>query len=178
MRADEIKTALIDYHLDGQLKHEVIIIPELKMESGFGYHSDKRVDLFVMQTAPSKDCLRTAYEIKVSVADFKKEIRTPTKRWSGMMFSNRFYFATSAGLIDPDKIPADCGLIEVKDGRVNVVIKAPHRETAAPTWPFVASFFRSGMVTIARARLRHSKKEPDEQDFMPLWDGRGNPEGT
>jgi len=116
---------------------------EFRLESGCGYYSEKRIDFFAMRCNPSKRIERRAFEVKISRSDFTKEMRRPLKRWGGMLFSNRFYYATPVGLIKPSELPDECGLVEVDDtGEVHVKIKAPYRETMPPTWPFVASLAR------------------------------------
>lgn len=118
-----------------------ICIPEFRVEAGYGYVSDKRVDLFAV--APSVDCARVGYEIKISRRDFNREMRKPLKRWVGMLFTNRFYFVAPTNMIKRSEVPVDCGLVEVDGGVAEVKVKAPWRESASPTWPFVGSLARS-----------------------------------
>jgi len=64
-----------------------------------------RVDLMVID-------LRTfyvyGYEVKVSRADFASD-----KKWrSYVPFFNRFYFATPKGIIEPEELPPEIGLLE------------------------------------------------------------------
>lgn len=71
---------------------------------------------------------RVAYEIKVSRADFRAEMRKPQKRAPAMAFTHQFFFATPPGLVKKHEIPEDCGLVEVAaDGTVKVVKHAPIR---------------------------------------------------
>lgn len=71
---------------------------------------------------------RVAYEIKVSRADFRREIRRPQKRRRALELSDQFYFAAPAGLIQRSELPEECGLVEVgDDGVARVVRRAPVR---------------------------------------------------
>jgi hypothetical protein len=52
----------------------------------------------------------TAVEIKVSRADFFRD--TYEKRRAWMEFTHRFVYVTPAGLVSPDEIGENCGLLE------------------------------------------------------------------
>lgn len=76
----------------------------------------------------------TEYEIKTSRADFKndfkksrivkfsKEEGDETEVWKheeiekGSYKANKFFFVVPDGLVKPDEVPANCGLIYYKDG--------------------------------------------------------------
>lgn len=51
---------------------------------------------------------RTAIEVKVTRADFKRETEAKRRPWE--LITNRFVYATPAGLIQPGEVPAHCGL--------------------------------------------------------------------
>ena len=97
-------------------------VPELRDGPGF---ARRAIDLFVMATWPSKRMVRMAFEIKVSVQDFKKELSEPDKRDPFVRFANEFYFATPKGLLDKhrDVIPVECGLVEIYDDYSTKVAK-------------------------------------------------------
>jgi hypothetical protein len=104
--------------------------------------------------------------VKVSRADFLGELRQPIKRRMGMRYSNEFYFVAPGGLVNPDEVPVDCGLIEA--GRATpqewcalvrrhagffhydpvlrmycmITVPAPWRETPGPTWQLLAAMMR------------------------------------
>ena len=73
------------------------------------------IDAFAINLWPSKNHRRIAYEIKVSRADFLKELKTPEKRAWAIEISHQFYFVAPAGIIKLEEIPAGCGLLEVID---------------------------------------------------------------
>jgi len=144
MKAKEVLDAVRKLHCGEFSRGDTwVCFEEFRIEAGFGYIAEKRIDLFAMHCHPSKKLERVAYEVKISRTDFTRELQKPTKRWAGFMFSNRFYFAAPAGLIKPKEVPTECGLVEVHDdGNVIIKIKAPWRESALPTWPFVAMVAR------------------------------------
>lgn len=115
---------------------------EMRTGTGWSQGEPSRIDAFHMEETPSKSFLRTAYEIKISRSDFLSEIRKPEKRKAAMRVSNKFFFVTPEGLVDPGEIPLDCGLLELQDGTLRVVVKAPYRDSVPPTWGFFAAIAR------------------------------------
>lgn len=76
--------------------------------------------------------VRVAYEVKVSRADFRQEIKKPEKRALAMELTHLFFFATPKGLVKPAEVPEGCGLVEIDDdGRVRVRVPSAERE---PRW--------------------------------------------
>lgn len=132
---------------------EWLFIPELRLGTGYSYGQrgdyrgipvEQRIDAFAMHCWPSKKFERIAYEIKVHRGDWIKEMAQPKKREASLLFSNRMYFAAPEGLIKPREIPEPCGLIEVRgDGFWTVKVEALFRESAEPSWSFIASMGRS-----------------------------------
>ena len=90
----------------------------------------------------SKRYERVAYEIKVSRADFLKELSDPGKRHFALALSNRFYFVLPDGVADKWEIPDGCGMMLYRNGSVRVHKQVPWKEIVE--WPlgFVASFGR------------------------------------
>lgn len=88
---------------------------------------------------------RTAFEIKVSRQDFKREIEQPSKRLGAMELSHRFYFATPVNLIAFEDLPEDCGLVEVDDhGNLSYAVSAPRLPgSQRPSWAQAAALMRS-----------------------------------
>lgn len=57
---------------------------------------------------------RFAYEIKVSRADFLKEMKSPAKRRKALLISNHYFFIAPKGMLKTEEIPPECGLKEVE----------------------------------------------------------------
>lgn len=107
------------------------------------HNPEQRFDAWAINLYPSKNFLRIVYEIKVSRSDFLREIKHPEKRSQALAMSNQFYFVAPVGLIKPDELPPEAGLIEVKDEwESRMKVKAPVREAEGPTWQFFASIAR------------------------------------
>lgn len=121
---------------------------ELRAGTGYkevtkGINPQQRFDAWAINLYPSKKFLRIAYEIKVSRSDFLREIKHPEKRTQALQLSNQFYFVAPVGLIKPDELPPEAGLIEVEnEWESRHTVAAPIREASGPTWQFFASIAR------------------------------------
>jgi hypothetical protein len=151
MKAQEVLNALRKRH-DYDAR-QWVFFEEFRVGTGgrktwsrTGYDIDnpeQRLDAYAMNMYESQKFHTIAYEIKVSRSDFLHEIRNPLKRAQGLKLSNYFYFVTPKGLVKPEEIPPETGLIEVNDDLTSrVKVKAPYRETEPPTWKFVAALAR------------------------------------
>lgn len=128
------------------------IFDEQKIGTGWGKDAARAMDAWVMMLWPSDGFNRIAFEIKVSRSDFKAELKHPEKRRPAMRVSNEFYFITPPGLLKPEEIPLDCGLMEVKkrggpgpfadQWELDIVVDAPNLDTCPPSWSFVAALAR------------------------------------
>lgn len=122
---------------------EWIFFGELRAGSGYRYGADQRIDAWAMSCYPSEKLVKLAFEIKVSRADFLREMAKPRKREFAMSVSNQFYFVTPPGLVTKNELPDDCGLMEVgADGETKIVQRAPERLCERPSWLFIASLGR------------------------------------
>jgi hypothetical protein len=120
--------------------------------AGAGYmrkDSERRIDYFAIHQFPSKNNHhRIAFEVKVARGDWLKELKDPSKRRMGLMFSNEFFFVAPKGLIAPEELPPECGLMEfdparAPDRRLAATVKAPWRDSHPPTWSFLVSVLRN-----------------------------------
>lgn len=106
--------------------------------------ADRYFDFYVINCYG--DCNTIAFEIKVSRSDFLSELKKPDKKRLALHYSNEFYFVAPKGLIKPEELPNDCGLIEAseEDDRISLHTKrqAIIRESGRPTWRFVAGLSR------------------------------------
>lgn len=145
-----------------------MFLRELRVGTGHGRHSLQRLDAFALNCYPHRAMKRICYEVKMSRADFRTELKNPLKRRIGMRFSNEFYFVTPPGLLKPEEIPPDSGLVEIgKAAAIEewkqalarqggffhfdavtrdycvLIVPAPWRETPGPTWELVAAMMRN-----------------------------------
>lgn len=113
-----------------------------ELRSSTGAFAVRSMDLWAMNLWPSKNFLRIAYEIKVSRADFAKELSDPRKREYPESVSNECYFATPPGLVMVDEVPEGWGLIEVVKGGTRVKKRAMQRTPDHMPIGFVAAIAR------------------------------------
>lgn len=115
--------------------------------SELGNHSSasRRVDFWAMACWRSLGYQKIAYEIKISRADFLKELRSPTKRQFALSISDQFYFVTPPKLVSLDELPSEAGLIELNEtGKLRTVKSAKNRITLFEfDWSFAATLGRS-----------------------------------
>ena len=65
---------------------EWMFLRELRVGTGRGRHSLQRLDAFALNCYPHRGMKRVCYEIKLSRADFRTELKNPLKRRIGMRF--------------------------------------------------------------------------------------------
>jgi hypothetical protein len=157
LRAEEVVEALKSLHPDGQWA----FIAELRVGTGYGTgrefvvgegykkvpnEAEQRLDAWAVNCWPSKGFTCVAYEVKVSRADFLHELKHPQKRELGLRYSNQFYFATPKGLVRPEELPAECGLVEISvddtTRTTSIIVEAPQREMAEPPLRFTVALAR------------------------------------
>jgi len=108
----------------------------------------RRIDAFAMALWPSLYYKRVAYEIKLTRADWLKELNDPAKRSVAFLLSDEFWFVLDGDAWRPEDRRPDlgsCGILlwVAKTGKLHMQQK-PQRSTMA--WPmpidFMASFLR------------------------------------
>lgn len=159
MKATDILDALI-----ASCDDTMIWASELSLSTGA-----RRCDFWTIAPWQSKGYLATAYEIKTSRADFRRE--THDKQRESRLFSDRFYYVTPPNLLKREEIPDWAGLMEITDERPKIVIAAPLRDKDAPSWELIVSLLRNSgqirrdadLVRKERDRLRRMLRETTEK---------------
>lgn len=124
-----------------------------------GWESSTGLGRFVDGVAfnmwPSKGHIVIAFEIKVSRGDFRNELKDPSKREFAVRTADEFYFVVPKGMVEPEEIPHECGLMEVaEDGEVRVRARTPK-----PHWSFVKKYPNEMPRGLAAAILRRMNPE-------------------
>lgn len=102
------------------------------------------------------------YEIKVSRSDFLRD-----DKWTEYLkYCNRFYFVAPNGLIKPEELPPEAGLIVVTSNRTGLLTKkkAPHRdiEIPEPFWRYILMNKADGRcVTAEDWKARFEQEDVD-----------------
>lgn len=138
-----------------------IPIAEFRPGTGYGINSERFIDFYLIDCY--QNCLTTAFEIKVSRNDFLNELNNPEKRRLALHFSHQFFFVTPKDLIQPHELPPEAGLIEATQTPQGIQLRqvrpALHRESARPTWRFVASIARQ-LHKAAQQSIQAAKQVP------------------
>lgn len=130
----------------------------------------RRCDFWTIAPWQSKGYLATAYEIKVSRADFRRD--NYEKQREARLFSDRFYYVTPVGLLKSMEIPDWAGLVEVDETRQRrIVVPAPLRDKDAPSWELIVSLLRNSgqirrdadLVRKERDRLKRMLKDAGDR---------------
>lgn len=144
-------TAADVINLLAQKHSEDVFVPECKTgESSTGY---SRMDAWVMKKSWSNP-LVVAYEVKVDRQDFLRD-----DKWRKYLdYCNQFYFVAPKGIIQPEELPADVGLMWVTGTRLFTKRKAPYRDVVVPE-----DLYR--YILMARAKItRDAGTAPDKSD--------------
>lgn len=111
-----------------------------------GVFSGRRADAVVMNIWPSKGYQLHVFEVKISRADFKKEMADLSKWQAIGQYGDFFWLACPAGLVMPNEVPEAWGLMELTKRGLRIKKQAPARADPAPIdRGFAASLLRSGM---------------------------------
>lgn len=129
-------TEAIHAALVADASESAIFASELAFSGG-----DRRCDFWKISAHRSKGFEATAFEIKVSRGDFKRDTRI--KQREARLFSDRFYYVAPIGLIGKDELPDWAGLIEWDGSRLKRTVAAPLRDKDSPTWELVVSLIRN-----------------------------------
>lgn len=103
----------------------------------------RTADAMAMSLWPSRGIYMTGFEVKVSRADWKKELAQPEKAEELAQFCKLWFIACPEKLIDKDEVPPGWGLIHVKDdGNLKYAKPAPEHPHREPSWMLFASLMR------------------------------------
>lgn len=128
-----------------------------EVRDSLGFAHRRSIDFLAINCWPSKNYERVAVEIKVSRADFNREIRDPSKREAFEKICHTFWFCAPEGVVPVDKVPVGCGLIEIVEGigirgapGLRETVKADLREVDDPPIDFWVSLMRQTARKIGR----------------------------
>lgn len=151
--ANDVSRALRDRH-DPK---EFALLFEVRSETGYS-GAGRYADAVAMSLWPSRGLELHGFEIKVSRADWKKELERPEKAEPVLRFCDRWWLAVSdAEIVHPGELPPTWGLLARKGKRLAVVKEAPKLKSKPLERGFVASLLRAaqGQVT-PEAELRRA----------------------
>lgn len=99
-----------------------------ELHDGTGGSATRRFDAVAFNCWPSRGFIRLGFEIKVSRADFSKELSAHEKRAALERHCHEVYFVVSAGVCTAREIPEPWGLLEVRGDKLHCTRKPAHRK--------------------------------------------------
>lgn len=142
-----LSSALVYQALEDRYGREAgyAIIPQVRNQTGYSAGYVRTADALAMQLYPSRGLAIIGFEIKVSKADWKREIKDPTKAEAIAQFCHEWVIAAPKGVVPVDEVPHAWGLMEVdSELRTRLVKKPEHRSDTTPiTYTFLAAIFRN-----------------------------------
>jgi hypothetical protein len=104
---------------------------------------ERRLDAFAFHLWPSGGYRPTGFEVKVSRSDFLHDLKQPAKRARYLALCQYFYYVVPSGLVQPEEVPEEAGLLWVyESGRIKTVKYPPLRDIPLPEWDFFAAICR------------------------------------
>lgn len=118
LKAEDIARALGRHY-----GNEAVVAFEVPDATGF-QGKGRRMDAVAVGCWPSRGMYLHAIEIKVSRADFLKEIRDPGKAEAIAQYCDSMFVAVPKGMVDAEELPKKWGLFEVSgSGSVRLAAK-------------------------------------------------------
>lgn len=121
------------------------LFEEVKNQTGYAKHAQRYADALALSLWPSRGIGLTGFEIKVSRADWKKELDDPSKAAEFSKYCNGWYVVAPEGIVERLELPATWGLLEVPaKGRKRLVTRVAAPELVPEAWDrsFVAALLR------------------------------------
>lgn len=136
MDAAQLKMAVYGALRARHIKQEWWCLTEVPVP-GVDDPAGRYIDLFAVHRYTRRR-RAVAYEIKVSRADFAREIRHPEKRRAAEAVSTECLFAVPIGMVKPDEVPEGWGLVEVMKGPKCRTSVQP-QQRPMPPWPWAVT---------------------------------------
>lgn len=122
----------------------------IRDKGGLKSHESRRVDAWAMPRSWSNTVV-SAYEVKTSTRDFRRDYK-----WRDYLpLCNAFWFVTPPGVVDPEELPAEAGLLVLSGSRLMAKKQAPLRQVDVP-----AALFR--YILVSRARIDGEEEQGPE----------------
>ena len=173
MKDKEKTEIMLKYLIDREISYGKgrtnVIFPELRLGSGYCGVSQRRIDLFIISSNAGNPT--TAYEIKASRSDFKKDIQDDLKQRGARLYANEFFYVAPKGMIKREEVPLWAGLIEFDFDKYETteerdkkylfatVVDAPLHPKYPPSWGLICSMIRHVNKDIGKATIAELKEE-------------------
>ena len=133
-----------------------------ELHDGTGADVKRRFDAVAFNCWPSRGMIRLGFEIKVSRADFTKELAAHEKRAALERHCHEVYFVVGPDVCKPREIPEPWGLLEVRGDKLHCTHKAPHRKVGPVAETLAICAIRRLSEAMAAERSRHYRLDDAE----------------
>jgi hypothetical protein len=122
-------------------KEAYVVLEEVSDDAGF--NRSRSADMIVQGLWPSRGLLLEGIEIKVSRADWIKELRSPEKAETFVRWCDKWWIATGdPAIIQAGELPDTWGHLSVVNGRLKVITPAPKLEPQPLERGFLAAMMK------------------------------------
>ena len=113
-----------------------------EVANGTGQHARRYADALAMNLFPSRGLAIHGFEIKVSKADFKREIENPEKSASVQQYCDHWWIVAPSAAVDESLLPITWGWLRVDGERLVAAKNAPPLEAKPVDRKFMAALVR------------------------------------
>ena len=119
-----------------------VLLPQVRNCTGYSRRV-RTIDALAISTWPSRGLWFAGIEIKVSRADWRRELANPVKAEAIQKYCGYWYLAAPKGVVPLAEVPEIWGLIECDARAASIVRKAPPLKPCPPDHAFVCSVLRA-----------------------------------
>lgn len=131
------------------------------VRSHAGFDARRTADFVAMDLWPSGGLKLHGHEVKVSRADWLRELKDPSKAAEFIPFMDCWWLvAASAAVARPDELPDGWGLMVMHAGALSVVTPAPWRKPE----PMPASRLAALLRAVAQTAELHGRRQTEAPD--------------
>lgn len=114
-----------------------------QLANGTGGHFSRTADAVAMSLWPSRGLELLGFEVKVSRADWHRELRNPKKAESWVKICDRWYVVVAdESIVQPGELPPTWGLMLPQRGKLKIQVEAPKLDPEPMTRPTLAALLR------------------------------------
>jgi hypothetical protein len=135
-------------------------LPQVRNGTGYARSRTTTADALVLSVWPSRGLWIAGVEIKVSLADWKKELAKPDKADEIQKYCHYWYVAAPKGVIPIATLPELWGLVEVNGNTAEICKQAPRLNPKPVDLLFLCAALRAAEdVTVSKAGFNDEVKK-------------------
>lgn len=136
-----------------------VLLPQVRNGTGFKRKKVRTADAVAVSVYPSRGLYLAGIEIKVTLADWRKELAEPDKA-EMQKWCQHWYIAAPKGLIPHGELPETWGLVECSPTSAKVTVKAPKLDPEPPDMLLLCSILRKA------AELKTAEVNAEIEDLV------------